>query len=206
MADDRQNLVFVKTDDLRLVEATLAGNTEAYGELVNRYQDRLFSALVHMLGSIHDARDVAQEAFLSAFEKLSTFRKEASFYSWLFRIAYNAAITNRRKLKRRAATSLEAKQDSLGFEIVDDHPDANPDHQMESEERVRQVRIALEQLSCDYRDVIVMKEMEGMRYDEIASILNCPVGTVRSRIHRARNDLRDILTRSLSPESEAFTT
>lgn len=195
-------MVLVKSDDLRLIDATLAGNNEAFGELVDRYQDRLYATLVHMLGSMHDARDVAQEAFLSAFEKLDTFRREASFYSWLFRIAYNAAVTNRRK-KRRETGSLDQKIESTGDEPVDGNLQADPGHQLESEENIQHVRLALDRLSPEYRDVILLKEIEGMRYEEIAVVLGCPIGTVRSRIHRARTELREQLERILEPEVEA---
>ncbi len=192
----------MKSDDTRLIELTLAGDNEAFGELVTRYQDRLFGTLVHMLGSVHDARDVGQEAFLSAFEKLHTFRKEASFYSWLFRIAYNAAVTNRRKLKRRGG-SLDANYERTGNEPADPNPTTDPSHQLRTEERVQQVRDALDQLAPDYRDALILKEMEGMRYDEIADLLGCPIGTVRSRIHRARYELKEILERSMEREPEA---
>ena len=189
----------MKSDDIRLIELTLAGDKKAFGELVVRYQDRLFGTLVHMLGSVHDARDVGQEAFLSAFEKLHTFRKEASFYSWLFRIAYNAAVTNRRKLKRRAG-SLDATYERTGDEPADSSPATDPSHHLQTEERVRLVRDALDQLAPDYRDALVLKEMEGMKYDEISVLLNCPIGTVRSRIHRARQELKEILERSMERE------
>lgn len=191
----------MKSDDIQLIEMTLAGDKEAFGELVVRYQDRLFGTLVQMLGSIHDARDVGQEAFLSAYEKLHTFRKEASFYSWLFRIAYNAAMTNRRKLKRRNNSSLDANYERTGIEPSDPNPTIDPTHQLRSQENIQQVRNALAQLAPDYRDALLMKEMEGMKYDEIADVLNCPLGTVRSRIHRARCELREILERYTEHET-----
>lgn len=191
----------MKADDVQLIEKTLAGDQAAFGELVLRYQDRLFGTLVHMLGSVHDARDVAQETFLSAFEKLHTFRKEASFYSWLFRIAYNAAMTNRRKLKRRRS-SLDANLERAGDEPTDQNPTSDPTHQLRTAEKIQQVRDALEQLAPDYRDALILKEIEGMRYEEIAKVLDCPLGTVRSRIHRARFELKEILERSQEHESE----
>ena len=195
-------MVLVKSDDLRLIDATLAGNNEAFGELVERYQDRLYGTLVHMLGSMHDARDVAQEAFLSAFEKLGTFRREASFYSWLFRIAYNAAVTSRRKMQRHSG-SLDQKIENTGDEPIDSNRETDPGHQLDTAENVQQVRTALNQLTEEYRDVIVLKEIEGMRYEEIATVLNCPIGTVRSRIHRARIELKEKLERIFEPEPEA---
>ena len=185
----------MKSDDNRLIELTLAGDKEAFGELVLRYQDRLFGTLVQMLGSIHDARDVAQEAFLSAYDKLHTFRMEASFYSWLFRIAYNAAVTNRRKAKR-VSQSLNESYEASGNEPEDDHPTVDPTRNLHTEENIKHVQDALSQLSPEYRDALLMKEMEEMKYDEIAAVLDCPLGTVRSRIFRARCELREILERA----------
>lgn len=190
----------MKSDDIRLIESTLAGNTEAFGQLVVRYQDRLYGTLVHMLGSADDARDIGQEAFLSAFEKLDTFRKESSFYSWLFRIAYNAAVSSRRR--RRTTGSLERLHDESGTEPADLSPAIDPSHRLEAEESQRQIRLAISQLAPDYRDALVLKEIEGLRYDEIASILECPIGTVRSRIHRARQELRDKLIRVVEREQK----
>jgi RNA polymerase sigma-70 factor, ECF subfamily len=193
-------VVTVKPDDLRLVEATLAGDKEAFDQLVLRYQDRLFGTLVHMLGSFHDARDVTQDAFLSAYEKLNSFRKESSFYSWLFRIAYNTAVSSRRR--KRITRSLDRQREDNGAEPQDFSPATNPAHRLESEEIRLQVREALNQLGPDYRDALVLKEIEGLRYDEIAKLQDCPIGTVRSRIHRARQDLREKLIRLAQREQE----
>lgn len=194
-------MVIVKSDDLRLIELTLAGDTEAFGKLVIKYQDRLYSTLVHLLGSVHDARDVGQEAFVSAFEKLGSFRRESSFYSWLFRIAYNAAISSRRR-RQRISGSLDQRREETGTEPADLSPTIHPAHRLESEETQLLVREALDQLGPDYRDALIMKELEGLRYDEIAQIQNCPIGTVRSRIHRARQELREKLARVVQREEE----
>jgi len=156
-----------------------------------------------MLGSVHDARDVAQEAFLSAFEKLSTFRKESSFYSWLFRIAYNSAVSSRRKQKRIKG-SVDRYRDETGFEPVDGRENSSPSSRLQSEENQQLVRNGLKELAPEHRDVIVMKEIEGLRYDEIAELLGCPIGTVRSRIHRARQELREKLTRMMEQEQSEF--
>ena len=194
-------MVNVKSDDVRLIESTLAGNTEAFGELVLKYQDRLFGTLVHMLGSMHDARDVAQEAFLSAYEKLGTFRQESSFYSWLFRIAYNAAASNRRRI-RPGKRSLDEQKSLIGAEPSDGSPASDPASRLVSEEHQQQVRLALDALGPEYRDAIILKEIEGLRYEEIADLLDCPIGTVRSRIHRARQLLREKLARMVEREQQ----
>jgi RNA polymerase sigma-70 factor (ECF subfamily) len=179
----------VSTDDQHLIQECLAGRTEAFGRLVLRYQDRLYNTLVNVLGSADDARDVAQDAFVHAFTKLGTFRGHSAFYSWLFRIAMNAAISQKRKT-RRVPVSVEAAREQAGVEPSDTHLDNHPSHSLETSERQAAVRAALAELSEEYRTVLVLKEMEGLKYEEIAEIVGCPIGTVRSRIHRARYELR----------------
>ena len=164
-----------------------------------RYQDRLYATLVHLLGSLDDARDVTQDAFVLAFEKLGTFRGDSAFYSWLFRIAYNAAMTRKRK-DRRQPGSIERARQERGEEPSDERLDTDPGAALDSEERQGLVRNALDELGEDYRTAIVLKEIDGLRYDEIAEIVGCPIGTVRSRIHRARHELRDKLSRTIKSE------
>lgn len=187
----------VNVDDHELIAECLAGQPEAFSQLVIRHQDRLHNSLLRMLGSRDDALEVAQDAFVHAFQKLGSFRGESAFYSWLFRIAFNAAISRKRKVKRKT-TSLDTIKEASGAELTDENRESRPSHQMELNEERDMVRQALDELPEDYRTVIVMKEIEQMRYDEIADLLNCPVGTVRSRLHRARNELRTKLTRILS--------
>lgn len=177
------------TDDNRLIEECLSGRTEAFGQLVVRHQDRLYNSLAKILGSADDARDVTQEAFVSAFQKLETFRGNSAFYSWLFRIAMNAAVTQKRKTSRMVA-SIEAARELAGVEPADQHPASRPSHEMEQSEQQALVRAALSELPEEFRTVLVLKEIDSLKYEEIAEIIGCPVGTVRSRIHRARNELR----------------
>lgn len=186
------DLPAVNTPDTELIDACLGGNTDAFGQLVVRHQDRLYNTLVKVLGSADDARDVVQEAFVHAFQKLHTFRGNSAFYSWLFRIAMNAAISEKRKTKRMK-TSVESAREQSGIEPVDEHPDSRPSRGIELSERQQLVQSALSELSEEFRTVLVLKEMEGMKYDEIADIVGCPVGTVRSRIHRARSEMREKL-------------
>jgi RNA polymerase sigma-70 factor, ECF subfamily len=187
----------VSANDLLLIERCRAGDTQAFGDLVVRYQDRLYGTLVHLLGSLEDAREVSQDAFVLAFQKLGSFRGDSAFYSWLFRIAYNAAMTRRRKDRHREAASTDAARERLGEEPSDSSPGADPSFGMQVEERRELVRKALAGLADEYRTVIVLKEIDGLQYDEIAAIVGCPIGTVRSRIHRARHELRDKLSRTL---------
>ena len=182
----------VTPDDTQLITDCLGGRTEAFDQLVLRYQDRLYNTLVKMLRSADDARDIAQDAWVHAFHKLGTFRGNSAFYSWLFRIAFNAAVSERRKTRRTPA-SLDAGRERAGHEPADGRVDGEPSHSMEQVERQVLVRRALGQLSDEYRTVLVLKEIEDLKYEEIAEIVGCPIGTVRSRIHRARLELREKL-------------
>ena len=187
--------------DQELIAASLARDTAAFGELVSRYQNRLYHSLVHVVGSAEDAKDVAQEAFTLAFQKLSSFRGESQFYSWLFRIALNASVNFRRK-NRSLGQSIEATKERIGSEPSDGRLDTAPEQPLEQAERQRIVREALAQMTEEFRVPLVLAEMEEMKYDEIAAMLQCPIGTVRSRIHRGRAELRDKLRRLLKNEED----
>lgn len=185
--------------DHELIDCCLKGDSSAFGLLVERYQHRLYGSLVHVTGSSEQAKDVAQDAFAHAFEKLGTFRGQSAFYSWLFRIALNAAVSARRKTQR-VTTSVEAMRDATGQEPVDGSSGSAPWQQLETSERQQMVRQALAQLSDEYRTALVLKEMDDMKYEEIAEVLQVPIGTVRSRIHRARMELKTKLEALLRRE------
>lgn len=194
----------MSTDDQLLIERTRSGHPEAFGELVTRYQRRLVRTLKTLLGSADDALDVAQDAFLQAFLKLESFRGESAFYSWLFRIAWNGAATLKRKQRVRAGASLDAIREQSGVEPDDVHPSSDPSHALQSHEDRQLLRQALDELGEDYRTALVLKEIEGLPYEEIAELTHSPIGTVRSRIHRARLELRAKLDRkaeSLGPRA-----
>ncbi len=176
-------------DDARLISRTLAGDPAAFGQLVVRYQDRLYNALVRVLGSADDARDVAQDAFVQAFLKLDTFRGTAAFYTWLYRIAFNLAMSHARR--GRPTQSLDAVKDDCGREPVDGQ--LTPEAELVGREEVMLVHRALGELTAEYRQIIVLRELESCSYEQIAQILELPIGTVRSRLFRARLALRDQL-------------
>lgn len=174
--------------DMRLIEATLAGDREAFGELVRSYQERLYNSLIHLLGNEHEAQDITQDAFVQAYRRLSTFRGQSGFYTWLFRIARNLAIS---KLRSRRQTSSLHQADGSIREI--ESPDGAPQQPLENHETISQVRRALARLDEDQRTILVLREFDGLDYEAIADILEIPVGTVRSRLHRARHQLKDEL-------------
>jgi len=177
------------TDD-QLIDEALAGRSAAFGQLVLKYQDRLFTALAHVIGCVDDARDAAQDAFVQAFVKLETFQRHSSFYTWLYRIAFNAAISRSRR--KRPQESLDGRRETVGDEPID-HRHGGPGDAIEKCERAAQVRHALDGLPHDYRVVLVLREIDGCDYEQISEILDVPVGTVRSRLHRARLQLKDQL-------------
>ncbi len=159
-----------------------------------RYQDRLIHSLEHALGSHDDALEIAQQAFVLAWQKLAAFRGDSAFYSWLYRIARNAAISRKRR-NRLVTGSLDALSAASHFEPADPAADNAPDYPLDHAERLQAVRDALQQIPEDFRQPLVMKEIDGFSYEEIASILEIPMGTVRSRIFRARQELTDRLRR-----------
>ena len=173
----------------QLIQAACRGDATAYGALVRKYQTRLCTSLTHICGSLEEAEDIAQDAFVQAYVKLRSFAGESQFYTWLYRIAVNAAISKRRR--RRETTSVDLKRADLGLEPLDGGERA--DERLLREERAVAVRRALSRLSEEHRAIIVLREIDGRDYEEIAQVLELPVGTVRSRLHRARLQLKEQL-------------
>ncbi|MEY4612229.1 MAG: hypothetical protein RL179_202 [Planctomycetota bacterium] len=177
-------------DDKTLIRLVLEGNISAFDVIVRRYNTRVYNLAYRLLNCVEDAEDVSQETFSQAYKGLSNFRGNSKFYTWLFRITYNLAISQRRK--RKPALSLNSQTDSQG-EICLPSDDAGPMKHIEEEEGRSLMDKALGLLSLDHRAGLVLKEIEGFSYEEIAASLGVPVGTVRSRLHRARLELRAIL-------------
>src|SRR5262245_57847642 len=186
-------------DDIGLVEACRAGNTEAFGVLVNRYQDRLYPTVFRLTGCAEEAHDLLQDAFLRAFEKLDLFQGESSFYTWIYRIAVNLALSGRRR--RRPVLRLQNDRGGPDIEPSYESPESDPSAPLERAERDRLIQDALSVLAPDHRAVVVMKEFDGLHYDQIGAMLGIPVGTVRSRLHRARCELRDRLRALVDEDS-----
>ncbi len=178
-------------DDNSLIAACRAGRTEAFGVLVQRYQDRLYPTMLRLTGSADDALDLLQDAFLRAFEKLDRFHGESSFYTWIYRIAVNLALSGRRR--RRTTVRFQGAGPGDAIDPADDPATSDPTLPLELAERDDLIQAALNALADDHRAVVVMKEFDGLRYEEIAAVLNVPIGTIRSRLHRARLELRERL-------------
>lgn len=176
-------------DDGELIAETLAGDRSAYGQLVRRYQDRLFGAVMQVVRSREEAEDVVQDAFVKAYLKLETFQQSSAFYTWLYRIAFNAAVSRGRR--KRPEASVEVHREASGGEPIDESEDAG--ERLLRQERAEQLQAALDGISEEHRAILVLREMEGFCYEEIAEVLDLPVGTVRSRLHRARLQLKSQL-------------
>ena len=188
-------------EDRQLIERTREGASAAFGQLVQKHQDRLFNSLVHQLRSAEDAQDVVQEAFVQAFLKLDSFRGDSQFYTWLYRIAFNLAISHRRRA--RPVASLDQRREDLVAEPIG--RDCPPDGRLMQQETVEQVQHALAELDEEFRQVLVLREMDGCSYEAIAELLEVPVGTVRSRLHRGRMQLREKLKTVVQQESRETT-
>jgi RNA polymerase sigma-70 factor (ECF subfamily) len=185
----------VKEDQVLIAE-TLAGDAAAFGMLVRKYQDRLYNAIVQSLGMWDEAHDVVQDAFVQAFLKLHSFQGQSQFYTWLYRIAFNTAASRRRK--QRPNLSLDHSRENGGHEPLY-AGEAPHDRAMQSE-RIDSVQRALSTLTDDHRTILVLREIDGMAYEDIAEILELPVGTVRSRLFRARMQLREELREVVEDE------
>jgi RNA polymerase sigma-70 factor (ECF subfamily) len=182
----------VSADEKRLITECLQGRHAAFGELVRRYQDRLYNTVYRLLDNAEDAQDVVQEAFIHAYQSLNSFKGGSLFYTWLYRIAVNTAISWRRK--QRSLLRLQSDPEGgTGKERADPSEGNRPGHALEQAEEERRVRVALNRVSPEHRAVLILKDMEGQKYETMAEILQVPIGTIRSRLHRARLELRQVL-------------
>ncbi len=185
--------------DQQLVERAQRGDKRAFELLVLKYQRKLGRLLSRFVRDPAEVEDVTQEAFIKAYRALPGFRGESAFYTWLYRIGINTAKNYLVALGRRAPTSTGFdNEEAEGFEDADQLRDANtPESELEGKEIAATVNRAMDALPKDLRTAITLREIEGLSYEEIASVMNCPVGTVRSRIFRARDaiaaELRPLL-------------
>ncbi len=180
-----------ETDDTALVERFKNGDESAFEELVRAYQDRIYTLCRHMLGDIHDAEDAAQDSFLKAYQHLKSFVPEASLYTWLYRIAVNTCIDYRRKPFWESLFKRFAEGEEYLAEPPSGAP--SPDRLYESKQMGDLLRQSLARLSPKLRSSIVLKEVEGLSYEEIAEVLDISMGTVKSRIARARDELKKMM-------------
>ena len=190
--------------DQQLVERAQRGDKRAFELLVLKYQRKLGRLLSRFVRDPAEVEDVTQEAFIKAYRALPGFRGESAFYTWLYRIGINTAKNYLVALGRRAPTSTGFdNEEAEGFEDADQLRDANtPESELEGKEIAATVNRAMDALPKDLRTAITLREIEGLSYEEIASVMNCPVGTVRSRIFRARDAIAAELRPLLGTEKD----
>jgi RNA polymerase sigma-70 factor (ECF subfamily) len=191
----------VNIEDVALVEHARRGDAAAFTRLVRKYQDRVYNTCWRLCGHAEDARDLTQETFLRAFDALDRFERRAGFYTWLYRIAVNLAISHRRKAHRGGRLTFH---DGDGARLIGQQAadlvrrtgaarTTDPAADSETRELRRAVQAALESLDEDHRVILVLRDIEGLDYREIGDVLELPLGTIKSRVHRARMALRERL-------------
>ena len=175
-------------DDIELIKRFENGSRSAFEELVRKHQEKIFNLCCYMLNDRDNAQDAAQEVFLKAYSRLKDFRGDCALYSWLYRIAVNTCLDQKRKSPDTADSSEPAPS-------VEDLPTSGPSPEQlyQSKETGRAIQAALQKLPDILRAAIVLKEIEGLSYEEIADSLDTSIGTVKSRISRAREELKRLL-------------
>jgi RNA polymerase sigma-70 factor (ECF subfamily) len=189
------------TEEMELVRRARSGDLEAYDELVKRYQERIYATVYHMTSNHEDANDLAQDSFIKAFQALKSFKGGSSFYTWLYRIAVNKTINFLKQRKNRTHMSLN----DLDFntennpDLVALISDKTPRREAGLSELQEKLNEALLKLSEPHRLVVVLHDVQGQSHEEIAKIMDCNIGTVRSRLFYARQQLQAWLTDYLKP-------
>ncbi len=189
-------------DENQLVSEAQRGSVEAFGQLVQRYQSRLFKFVFYLLGDYHDSEEIVQEAFVRAFQSVRKFRGESTFYTWLCAIAYRLA---RRRGKRYGRFRGESAPENPGESTGDEarkiaSSGGDPSGEVLRAELVAEVQRAIQELPEKFRDVVVLVDIEGLDYQLAASVLRIPLNTVRSRLARGRARLREALSQWLPGE------
>lgn len=191
--------------DEELIAAFLEGDQSAFEELVRRYETQVFNLAYRILGNRTDALDVSQEVFILLFRKLGTFRSESRFSTWLYRVATNACRDYTRKKRYHLSLSSRADEDMPEWEEMLPGDEENPDDLLISAELQGRVRAAIRELPIKFREVVFLHDIEGYNYNEISEILGISLGTVKSRLNRARHRLAYELRGLAEPMEKADT-
>lgn len=177
----------------KLIELSQQGDLDAFEKLIIDYEKKIYVIAYRFMGNEHDAKDLTQETFIKAFNNIKNFRRESSFSTWICRIANNACIDELRKIKRRPCDSLDEEinldEGSVSKQVKDERP--TPEEVYETEELNQYLQKMLNELNENFRMVVVLRDIEGYSYEEIAEITNVSLGTVKSRLYRARKELKE---------------
>lgn len=176
-----------------LILALQRGDESAFADLIARHEKKVYNLCLRMLGNEHDAEEAAQDAFLALWRSIGDFRGESSLSTWLYRLASNACIDLMRK-NRRAANDVSIETEEGTWEIADER--AAPHEELERKEQLRSIREGLDALPPEYRQVLILRELQQLSYQEIVDVTGLELGTVKSRISRARQLLKNYLTAS----------
>lgn len=187
-----------EASDVELVREAKSGDLEAFDALVIRYQERIYGLVHRAVGDGEDARELTQETFVKAFRNLLRFREEAAFSTWIYRIAINLATSKKRtyvKRRKLGGVSLDASVRTRSGEVHVEPEDSTqePTEVYRRKEIQERIHRAIGELDEAHRKMVVLRDLEGLSYEEIAATLDLPIGTVRSRLHRARLELREKL-------------
>jgi RNA polymerase sigma-70 factor (ECF subfamily) len=190
-------------EEMRLVFRSRSGDRNAFRELYERYRERVFRLVYGVLGSHEDAEDVTQETFVKAYLSLPSFKGHSAFYTWLYRIGYNMALDYKRRVKRQSNRRYEPASAEEADQIIEQAADeVTPDTNFVRKERAQQIQQALLLLSEEHRTVVMLREIDGLQYDEIADVTGVSKGTVMSRLHYARKKLQEVLA-EIAPDDVA---
>lgn len=195
-AEPKPEMTEAQAHDVALVKAAREGDMRAYDELVQRYQERIYATVYHMTSNHEDANDIAQETFIKAYSALKSFKGDSSFYTWIYRIAVNKTINFLKQRKNKVSLSLN----DLDFNVENDPElvafvsDKTPRRDIALSELQEKLNVAMQKLSDVHRMVVTLHDIQGLSHEEIANIMDCNVGTVRSRLFYARQQLQAYLS------------
>lgn len=188
-----------------LVKRSKSGDIEAFEQLIFDYQKKAYNIALRVMGNQEDAKDMCQEAFIRIYKSIEGFKEQSSFSTWMYRIVTNVCLDEIRKKKKSETVSLdgtyETENGEIHFEIASD--DDTPEEAYVRTEKKRIILKSINELSEEYKTAIVLRDIQGFSYEEIANILCCSIGTVKSRINRARNILKDKLKIALELSSHS---
>lgn len=178
--------------DGELIRRCREKDLSALGELFHRYQEKIYNLAYRMMGSREEAEDLVQDVFVKVYESADQYQEKASFFTWLYRLAVNLSIDRLRKRKREGLEPLENPDSEEDISLIDRLPaeDPSPEELAIAREQKERIQRVLEEVDSRYRTIIILRDLEALSYSEIATILGCSIGTVRSRLHRGRRLLK----------------